>query len=452
MLAEEIHKIYYPKISDKDFDLIVSADELTSNLEKSKLGKYAKWLLRLFAKKRLKTEDLYKAKEYITIFDKLLKSNKLTIRDINKYRSLPAMYAVVKPYLNRPTISKTEIIKITKQSEAEKLYEDEIFTVIYPKTRAASCLYGSNTEWCTAARNCNNFSYYNKQGKLYIIINKINGKKYQFHFETDSYNDEADERLSHYPIEALSKVSATEELKAFFLNERKYDILLVKDSCVRIVNNRYIYLSFDCAINKLCIVVFNNRYGIIDMEDGNLIFPFECDMIKESYIPCVYEVTRNEKTDLYLIKQEHITETVSFNNCNDISMKFFLPFYSCYLFPIGKTDLLHFLAFAEKQFINENPDYQANCIVTNLFTAIMMEYIFSFPYDKSVEPYSLKKQIYEEIEKLDKTKSRKVRNSLWINKKDLYIIIDEKMEDGAFYLRTLDIFLSYDINKSEIED
>jgi hypothetical protein len=444
MLAEEIHKKYYPIISDRDFNLIVSADELTSNLQKSKLGKYAKWLLRLFVKKRMKTEDLYKAKEYITIYDKLLKSNKLSIKDINKYNSLSAMYVVVKPYLNRPAISKTETIIITKQNEAEKLFEDETFTVIYPKTQAASCLYGSNTEWCTAAKHYDGFSYYNERGKLYIIINKISGKKYQFHFETNGYNDETDERISQYPIEALTKISATEELKAFFLNERKYDRLLVKDSSVRIIRNRLNYQTFESVIHKykLCIIVFNNRYGIKNMECGNLIFPFEYDMIEESYVPSVYEATKNGQTDLYLLKREYTTEIVSLKNCENVSIKFTLPFYSGYLFPIGKSDFLHFLEFANKQFKAKNPDYQANCIVTNLFTAIMLEIIFSLQYDIFIEFKSLKKQIDEAIEKSRKNMSRKVRGSFWINKIDWYIIVDQEIKSGVIRLQTFDILLS----------
>jgi hypothetical protein len=441
MLAEEIHKKYYPTISDTDFNLIVSADEHTSNLQKSKLGKYAKWLLRLFVKNRLKTEDLYKAKEYIPVFDKLLKSNKLTIRDINKYRSLPAMYAVVKPYLDRPAISNTEAIRITKQNEAEKLYEDGIFTVIYPKTRAASCLYGSNTEWCTAARKYNNFSHYNEQGKLYIIINRINGRKYQFHFETNSYCDETDDSLSYAALEALEKISATEGLRAFFLNERQNDFLFDKSS--RILEMFHHYYD-DVSI----IAIHNHRYGIAIREEDRLvsfILPFEYSMIKESYIPCVYEVTKNDKTDLYLIYQQIDTiEMKPLSDYENFSMKFVLPFDSNYLFPVGKSDLFHFLAFAEKQCKKVHPDYQANCIVTNLFTAILLESVYKLPYDKTVETDSLKKQIDEEIEieKLKQSYQRKIRNSFWINGNDWFIIVDKEIEDGTIYLQTFDILWS----------
>jgi len=70
--------------------------------------------------------------------------------------------------------------------------------VIYPKTRAASCLYGKGTQWCTAAKKNSSFSYYNSQGKLYIIINKRNGRKYQFHAESDSFMDETDRRITEY--------------------------------------------------------------------------------------------------------------------------------------------------------------------------------------------------------------------------------------------------------------
>ena len=214
------------------------------------------------------------------------------------------------------------------------------------------------------------------------------------------------------------------------------------DESSRILYRCFNDICYDEIYYDVNIGIRNNRYGIIDGGDGCFILPFDYDMIKESYIPCVYEVTRNGQTDLYFIKQEHITETGSFSDCKNISMKFTLPFCSNYLFPVGKPDLLHFLEFAENKFKKENSDYQANCIVTNLFTAMMLEYILNFPYDKSVEPYLLKKQIYEEIEKSDQTQSRKVRNALWINKNYWFIIVDKEIESGTFHLQPLDIFLS----------
>jgi len=86
--------------------------------------------------------------------------------------------------------SKRSKVRQIKQQEAEKLYEDNAFIVIYPKTEAASCLYGKGTQWCTAAKKDNRFDTFNSQGKLYIVIDKIDHRKYQFHFESQSYMDD----------------------------------------------------------------------------------------------------------------------------------------------------------------------------------------------------------------------------------------------------------------------
>jgi hypothetical protein len=68
---------------------------VSSNIEKGKLGMYAKWLLSLYGKGNLRLEDLYKATEYIPVFEKLRLSNKLQEKDIYKYGSLPDMYDAV---------------------------------------------------------------------------------------------------------------------------------------------------------------------------------------------------------------------------------------------------------------------------------------------------------------------------------------------------------------------
>ena len=71
------------------------------------------------------------------------------------------------------------------------------FKVIIPKTEESACLYGTGTKWCTTAEKDNKFDSYNKQGDLYIILTKIDGKdrKFQFHYESDSFMDERNQEL-----------------------------------------------------------------------------------------------------------------------------------------------------------------------------------------------------------------------------------------------------------------
>ncbi|GHT11391.1 hypothetical protein AGMMS4956_04350 [Bacteroidia bacterium] len=218
----EIHEKYYRDVMDSVFSAIVAADTVSSRPQKGKLGMYAKWLLNLYKRGNLKTEDLYKAQEYLPIFDKAAKANKIRIKDLNHYKSLAEMYMAIAPFIDQPAISKTDHERHIKENEAEKLYEDDIFVVIYPKTMAASCYYGKGTQWCTAATNSryNAFDKYNSKGKLYIIIDKARGKKYQFHFETEQFMDEKNEELmKRWLPPILINIEATSGLMQFFQTE-----------------------------------------------------------------------------------------------------------------------------------------------------------------------------------------------------------------------------------------
>jgi len=221
--AKEIYQKYYSNISEEDFIKIASVDTISSNLQKDKLGKYAKWLLNLYKRNRLKLEDLYKATEYIAVFDKIVKMNKLIYNDLNHYKSLAELYKVIKPYVK--AISNTEKLQKIKKNGAEKLYEDEAFVVIHPKTKQASMLYGKGTQWCTAAKDGDSFRYYNRMGKLYIIIDKRTGKKYQFHAETESFMNEDDEAIDVMQDREtfiLEKINATEGLSNYLCTELPY--------------------------------------------------------------------------------------------------------------------------------------------------------------------------------------------------------------------------------------
>jgi tetratricopeptide (TPR) repeat protein len=90
----------------------------------------------------------------------------------------------------------SEITKHIKQKETDRMYEDPRFLVVHPKTQAASCLYGKETCWCTAAANHNQFEWYHSQGKIFILIDKATHAKYQFHLETTSYRDAEDNALT----------------------------------------------------------------------------------------------------------------------------------------------------------------------------------------------------------------------------------------------------------------
>ena len=190
----DIYTKYYSKIPQDIFNQIISADPTYNSNKPDKMGKYGKWLLQLYINRRLKIEDLYKATNYLKCFIEYY--NVIQDKDINKIKSLQELYDIVRPYLDgNVATSKSDEVRKIKEG-AEKVYEDERWLVIVPHTKEASCYYGKGTQWCTAADKSNNmFDQYNDDGPLYINIDKLNNRKYQFHFETNSFMDENDNEI-----------------------------------------------------------------------------------------------------------------------------------------------------------------------------------------------------------------------------------------------------------------
>lgn len=203
----DVYQKYYSDIDQNVFSQIVSADPTSGS---DKMGKYSKWLLWLYQNNNLKLEDLYKATEYLTLFHKF--KNKIENNDIGKYQSLPELYRTVQPFEGQKTHG--EEVRDIKNGEAEKVYEDNTWLVVVPHTERAACYYGKGTKWCTAATEGDNmFDEYNKQGKLYVNINKTTNKKYQFHFETMQFMDEIDAQIED-PV--ISTIGLTEGLFNYY--------------------------------------------------------------------------------------------------------------------------------------------------------------------------------------------------------------------------------------------
>lgn len=191
------------------------------------MGKYTKWLFRLYTSNKLKIEDLYKAREYLDYFDRY--KQRLELKDIGQYSSLQSLYLAIRPFMEnsrQPTSHKDEIRQI--KEGAEKVYEDDKWLIVIPHTQEASCYYGKGTEWCTAAnKSYNLFDDYNEEGPLYININKTNNKKYQFHFETESFMDETDAEIAH-PI--AKTIGLSEGAQKWYLDNVSQSSLIFKKS------------------------------------------------------------------------------------------------------------------------------------------------------------------------------------------------------------------------------
>jgi len=135
----------------------------------------------------------------------------LPVRDMNQIKGLSALEDITEKYEEKEAISNSEKAAAEEQKfydtkKAILFYNDDQIKVVIPRTVAAAQFFGKGTRWCTAAKDDNRFTYYNKQGPLYIVILKGTNTKYQFHWEANQFMDAKDEGINpnelaeKYPI------------------------------------------------------------------------------------------------------------------------------------------------------------------------------------------------------------------------------------------------------------
>lgn len=284
--ASEIRNKYYQDIPEQDYRQLIFADP-TSNPNKDKMGKYGKWILTLYKQGKLKIGDIPELRDSLVYFDKF--KAKLEKKDINQYQSVPELYNAIEPFTENPNqaTSKSDELRKTKQEGAEKVYEDEEWLVIVPRTEQAACLYGKGTKWCTAATGGNNmFKYYDKHGPLFININKRTGRKYQFHFDSQQFMDEQDKPIG---TDIPNKIGMTQGLYNFYLSNQKdcpYAGVLLRFGKYSLIENS---VGDDTVVFYVYQDEKTNGYGWIDYNTmdsltGDELF-FSCEPFKHNVAP-----------------------------------------------------------------------------------------------------------------------------------------------------------------------
>ena len=189
-------------------------EPLKKDNKKQIIDPYMKWIISKYASGKIPMYEDIESKviPYLFEYDKLKRKKKLKPehKDINKFKSYKDLMDAVDSYDNQ-----TQDLDSDKEIE-NKFYENKEATLIYngpqvkvvvPHTERASCFFGRNTKWCTAATKGNNyFSEYNKRGNLYVVLIKKENERYQFHYETNQFLDSQDEKFDlikladKYPI------------------------------------------------------------------------------------------------------------------------------------------------------------------------------------------------------------------------------------------------------------
>ena len=176
-------------------------------------------------------------------------------RDINQIKSLGELEELLDQFPDEEVVSKKEQRSEEEQGffsrkKATLLYNDSQIKVVIPHTKAASCYFGKNTKWCTAARSDNMFSAYHDQGPLYIVLIKPLNQRYQFHWgETEEdFMDERDKPIDpkkladQYPVlyQIFAPIAKKNKSLAFNKNPTEQDLIdaVLKDPyLIRTINN-----------------------------------------------------------------------------------------------------------------------------------------------------------------------------------------------------------------------
>ena len=119
----------------------------------TKSKKYFKWIFETWLKNDGKNIDYNDLIGMVTYFDR--NPNKFEKKDLYQYTYDEFLKSYNEAILK---MSKREIVS----SGVEKLYEDDKYVLLRPKTAEASCKYGANTKWCISSRTNNYFESYDE--------------------------------------------------------------------------------------------------------------------------------------------------------------------------------------------------------------------------------------------------------------------------------------------------
>ena len=154
--SPSIEKIYY--------DEIVPGSE---NINPK--HKYLEWITKNWSPTDVVGDEIkHNLKEILLAVSKFdNQSQRLKIKDLNQYQNLEQLFDTLQE------LGQTARRTVEISDEDEKVYADNRFVVVVPKTHKSSCYYGAGTKWCTASKDTDShFSSYKSGGELYYIIDK----------------------------------------------------------------------------------------------------------------------------------------------------------------------------------------------------------------------------------------------------------------------------------------
>lgn len=193
--------------NEPDFDLAYRWVEYITEVDPHPKSIYSKWILDRWLANEFGPllEDISKASYPLELFDRAKPRLPVELRDIQRHKSFADLESFVLGLDDAMLKSKRQEDRdlgdsLIEDGSATLFYNDDDIKIIIPHTQVAACYFGRNTRWCTAANTGNMFESYNRQGRLYIILFKKENVRWQFHFETAQYMDEADRQIGRQRI------------------------------------------------------------------------------------------------------------------------------------------------------------------------------------------------------------------------------------------------------------
>lgn len=173
---------------------------------------YARWIATRYVKGE-KIEDINQMlTQQLSMFQRAAQARRIENGNLDTYKSFADLFVAVEPFVmgdrevsgrqDRKTGRVTGVdTKKDRQwgeddpmrRQAQVVYDGDDYMILIPKTAEAATYFGKNTNWCTTSGH---FDYYSKQGPLIIILRRKDGRRWQFHFESNQFMDERNHRIN----------------------------------------------------------------------------------------------------------------------------------------------------------------------------------------------------------------------------------------------------------------
>ena len=164
------------------------------------LRSYLKWVVHRYATQGiLRLEDINSRtipaiRKFANLKNKKILQQKGLPDNLDQYKGLKALEEMVRQFDEVKGSDRQLEHELIEKKEVQIVYNDANYKIVSPKTERASCYYGRNTEWCTAAsKAANGFDHYNNDGPLYIFLDKRRNRRWQLHWNGDQLRSNYDD-------------------------------------------------------------------------------------------------------------------------------------------------------------------------------------------------------------------------------------------------------------------